>query len=181
MVLIKDLKDQILYDQIPPFIVFTYKKSSFLSEHYVKQIALQNEKPILYVDRPEDLSTQNIFVDLHKTNTLVLICEEIDCAPTDLAGYVICKKASPSLEHFTCETPEPEEWQLKDYLYSNCEGANPDDLDQLFSLISNDPIQLDTEMEKLRFFSAEERKHLLPTFLMKNTKNIGKMNKSRIS
>lgn len=173
MVLIEKLKNQILENQIPPFLIFVYKDNTFLAKHYIKQIALRTAKPVVVVDSIEDLGATNIFSKPQDVNTLQFECDTLKNLPSSPLGYIICNKIDTSIDvdvfgSYICELPVLEKWQLKDYLYSRCEGAETTDLDYLFSLFENDPFQLEMEMSKLEIFSPGERKYFLPIFLQDN-------------
>lgn len=173
MVLIENLKDQILQNHIPPLLVFVCKENFFLAYHYVNQIAKRTEKPLIRVDEIADLQNTNLFNNLHDTNTVVFECDVLKSLPADISGYIICSKidASSNVEDVgdvVCELPVLEKWQLKDYLYSKCEGADVADLDYLFELFGKDPFQLEIEMSKITIFSPAERKYVLPIFIRDN-------------
>lgn len=169
MVLIEDLKSQILKNHIPPLLILVYKDNTFLANHYIKQIASRTEKPVLKVENIDNLRNNDPFSNLHDTNTLVFECEILREFPSNLSGYIVCEKIDKdidiSADNIICELPVLERWQLKDYLYSKCEGAELSDLDRLFDLFEKNPFQLEMEMSKLTIFSPEERKYALPIFL----------------
>lgn len=168
MVLIEDLKNQILEGTFPSFIVFLCKKSPFIALHYIRQIADKQGRDIVFVDS-ESALRDNIFTCSEDPIIPVLICDSltVPAAGINMRGYIICKEACvESLgDGNLCEVPDLQDWQLKDYLYSVCEGAAEADLDTLFNMFRDDPRQLELEMSKISIFPQEERATLLAKFL----------------
>lgn len=174
MVLISQLKEQILQGSCPGFLVFLCKKDRFLAWHYIKEISKRCSKNVRVVDCIEDLYSSASFLNDEGNlpgDLLVYDCDKLKSLPEfNLNGVIICSSLDPKLKtDDVCEVPEIEDWQLKDYLYSNCSGADEKDLDTLFELLKYSPNRLMIEVEKLSIFTEQERKYVVKELLNSNT------------
>lgn len=156
MVLIKDLKESIENGTVPEFLIFVCK-NSFLARHYLSKISEKTNKTIRYVDDEFELST-GLFSS-ETNDILVYCCDKLKNIPNNPKGIIICESVDTKLNsNDVCEFPQIEEWQLKDYLFSLCEGASPDDLEYIFSLLKSSPERLMLEAERINLFTKDERK-----------------------
>lgn len=173
MVLISQLKEQITQGSYPSFLIFLCKKDKFIAWHYVKEIAKRFSKNVRMVDCAEDMciSTSFLGVDSDAGDLLVYDCDKVKTLPEfEMNGIIICSGVDSKVKtEDMCEVPEVEEWQLKDYLYSTCSGADGRDLDHLFELLKTSPNRLMVEIDKLSIFAEQERKYVLKEILNSNT------------
>ena len=58
-----------------------------------------------------------------------------------------------------------EDWQIKDYVYSRCDGVNTEKLDWLIQLCNSDLFRLKYEADKIQIFPIAQRKYLFDDFL----------------
>ena len=159
-------------------IIFKESGSRFVSRQYIHAISKINGMEIEYIDsldsKLDDLSS--IFNDFMKDpeprlSVLVLdYMEYIDERINFLDDVIIVtSKLSEQSENLfkehIIEVPKLEDWQIKDYVYSVCEGAPTKSLDKLISLCQGNIDRLDSEISKLSIFSSVERQYLLESMV----------------
>ena len=75
------------------------------------------------------------------------------------------KETEKMLSDYIVTMPKLEDWQIKDYVYSICEGVNSKDLDWLLSLCGKNIWRLQQEIDKFSLFNVDERKYLFDSFV----------------
>ena len=96
---------------------------------------------------------------LSSINNLIIICSTIDKTTKDFYNS------------FIIHIPALEEWQLKDYVYSNLEGVDTKSSDWLIAICNNNIERIDTEICKITSVPTDDRQHLFEQF--KNDKIFG--------
>lgn len=141
--------------------VFLYKKSKFLPEQYAKEIARQKGLTIVYEESAEEGTT--LFEDLEDGNLYVTIVDSFNSFPKK--NHIVITKATNYADAIAF--PELENWQIKDYLFSKCSGADVEILDRLLSA-QKDLYSLENEICKLSVFNEQLRGALSKEFLENN-------------
>jgi DNA polymerase III delta subunit len=155
---IKDLKIKIESGNVPEdSFVFVYGKSRFLIDQYISEIAKIKRLVVSYTnDYSEE---QTFFDDIDDGNLYVYVTDKFDLVPKK--NYIVITKKSSNEEAIVF--PELEQWQLKDYLFSKCSGANSSILDKMLSSYQ-DAYKLENEMCKLCIFDEAFRQTLSKEF-----------------
>lgn len=164
------------------FIIFKYKDNTFLSHQYINRIQTHLQVPIVYIDDLNSLSINhtNLFENRQSTSQiLVYSCDELDfdnkklCEQKNL--FIITKKinskCSKLFSDYIVECPKLEQWQIKDYVYSNLEGVEASQLDWLLEICNYDIYKLDSEISKLKSFQPNERKYLFKDMIYEGAFN----------
>lgn len=172
MLTIQELKKEIENNQITSlFCIFKYKDCDFLPFQYINAISRITKKDVIVVEELSELyyNKNVLFNDNLGSDTIkVYIADTLEeLQGTIKEGYIICKKIKEekSLSEYIVEVPVLQEWQIKDYAYSNAEGVPTLELDKLVKVCGKDIYRLSSEIDKLRVFTEVERKHLFTEFL----------------
>ena len=177
---IQELKGQIENNCVTDApIIFKDDETMFLSNQYINAISKSRKLKINYI---QDLS--EVIIDgfdffgvetgeqpdcLNVLKTQVYNWGEKDIARTTNLIVVVTKFADKetekSLSDYIVVMPKLEDWQIKDYVYSICEGVNQKDLDWLMNLCGKNICRLQQELDKLTLFNVDERKYLFDSFI----------------
>ena len=137
----------------------------FIPLQYVHEIGKIKNKNITFVDTIEEFphNTSNLFgfVD---DNLYVYVCDKLD--KLELTNYkncvIICEKIDKSINSdYVINVPKLEQWQVKDYVYSICDGVDSRLLDKLIEICNYDIYRLDNEIQKLLAFNSSDRNIIL--------------------
>lgn len=173
---VKTLKEHIVRcDVIRLPIVLVYSDNTFVIRQYYNQIASNMNKTVLLVDDIEQIRNNNssLLFDLQfDENLYVYSCESFDNSTqlmnTDTDVIIICKRVSDDVrQQFSSrvvDIPVLENWQIKDYVYSQCEGVDVNKLDDLLSLCEYNIDRVSNECKKLNIFTQEERMSVFDKF-----------------
>jgi len=140
---------------------------------YYREYANYMNKKIKVIESLEELP--------NNTNDIFGLADLSDCLyiyKTDLFDYqledlsdkkdlwVITKKVDKKTKscYNIIEVPKLEEWQIKDYVYSNLKGLDNKTLDNLCVIANYDINRLAIEVERLSIFSENERKFMYNKF-----------------
>ena len=177
---IQELKGQIENNCVTDApIIFKDNETMFLSNQYINAISKSRKLKINYIqDLSEVVSDGFDFFGvetneqpdcLNVLKTTVYNWGEKDIARTTNLIVVVTKFADKeiekSLSDYIIVMPNLEDWQIKDYVYSICEGVNQKDLDWLMNLCGKNICRLQQELDKLTLFNVDERKYLFDTFI----------------
>lgn len=160
-------------------LIFKDDELMFLSKQYISAISKVKQLKINYIqslyevvsdsysfftcDNDDNGSCLNVLytpvyewgnIDISRTTNLIVVV-------TKFAD----KETEKSLSDYTVVMPKLEDWQIKDYVYSVCEGIDHKDLDWLISLCGNNIGRLQQELDKLTLFSEIERKYVFDSFV----------------
>lgn len=170
--LLKDLKLKIENaDTNYGFLIFKNSESDFISKQYCKAIAKNTNRDIEYVSDIERFYFKDPF-DMHdslyvyRVDELYLKDEGLEYNDNLI---IVCNKVNKSsnvwYNNYMVEIPKIEEWQLKDYVYSNLEGINPEQLDWLINITNKNVDRLSLEVERINLFAKEERQTMFDRFV----------------
>lgn len=163
MIRIEDLKNCIeSKSNIGDFYVFLYSDTTFTPIQYYREIAKILGKDIVRVDKIEELSNSNFFeVEDNLLSVLFLDEFKVKNYNSYINSIIICNKIDKNTrqlyEDYIVEFPKLEQWQIKDYVYTNCEGVDIKQLDKLMSIYKYDIYRLDREISKLNIFDKRIR------------------------
>ena len=149
MIRIEDLKNCIeSKSNIGDFYVFLYSDTTFTPIQYYREIAKILGKDIVRVDKIEELSNNNFFeVEDNLLSVLFLDEFKVKNYNSYINSIIICNKIDKNTrqlyEDYIVEFPKLEQWQIKDYVYTNCEGVDIKQLDKLMSIYKYDIYRLD--------------------------------------
>lgn len=183
---LQELKQHIEANTVPDSpIIFKDDEMMFLSNHYIKAISKSRNLKINYIqdlsevvsdgfdffgstidEQPDCLNVLKASVYEWKvqsfastTNLIVVVTKFADKAvEKDLSEYIITM-------------PKLEDWQIKDYVYSICEGVNQKDLDWLMTICGKNICRLQQELDKLTLFNIDERRYLFDSFIRDGAMN----------
>lgn len=164
------------------FVIFKYKDVPFVAYQYINKIHTELELPINYLDNLDSLgvSQVNLFATTGTPKQInVFSCEELDYPNEKLKDqknlFIIAKKISSKTQklfsEFIVEIPKLEDWQIKDFVYSNLEGIDSKKLDWLISICNYDIYRLNSEIGKLKLFQPNERKYLFDNMVYEGAFN----------
>ena len=183
---IQELKHQIESNTLTDApLIFKDDDSMFLSNHYIKAISKVHNLNIEYISDLSDVvkdqfdffaceqDEQALCINVLKdevyrwgvkdftraTNLIVVVTKFED------------KEVEKSLSEHIIVMPKLEDWQIKDYVYSVCEGVAHKDLDWLMSLCGNNMCRLQQELDKFLLFNVNERKYLFDSFIRDGAMN----------
>lgn len=177
---IQELKNQIESGVVTDApLIFKDDDSRFLSNQYITAISKVKKLKINYIqslseviydsfdfftcDNDEQPSCLNVLysqvyewgnIDLARTTNLIVVTTKF-----------VDKETEKKLSDYIVVMPKLEDWQIKDYVYSICEGVNQKDLDWLMNLCGKNVCRLQQELDKLTLFNVDERKYLFDSFV----------------
>lgn len=148
--------------------------NSFLIHQYIERIKEITMLPTEIIDDEQFIklikqsSSKNAFgtsemdIKIYYTDNLKLEESRLsDCANL----IIIAKQITPTIyDDIIVNIPSLEDWQIKDYIYSNLDGLNKDDLEWLFWVCGGNMFVIENEIAKLSIFPKSERKSLFPQF-----------------
>lgn len=156
-------------------LIFVWDGNNFLARQYLHEIAKMHGQEIQFVDSFEDIlgmaSNENVFGDDFGDNILkALSTDTLDAEPSESFksipnSVVVCSKIAKrekwkGLEDLIVEFPKPEEWQVKDYIKSRCQGLSNESVDRLYALSGGDINRVDNEMGKICCFPQGSQERL---------------------
>ena len=177
---IQELKQQIEMGVVTNApLIFKDDESTFLSDQYIKAISKVKKLKINYIqslnevisdysdffacetdEQPDSLNVLRASVYewgkvniARATNLIVVVTKFAD------------KEVEKSLSDYIVVMPKLEDWQIRDYVYSVCEGVNQKDLDWLMNICGKNVCRLQQELDKLTLFNIDERKYLFDSFV----------------
>ena len=183
---IQELKKQIELNCVTDApMIFKDDDSMFLSNQYIQAISRSRNLEINYIDDLFDVisSSFDFFTCetdeqpscLNVLKAQVYNWANIDISRTTNLIVVVTKFSDKSLEsklaNYIVSMPKLEDWQIKDYVYSICEGVDQKDLDWLMSMCGKNICRLQQELDKLTLFSVSERKYLFNSFIRDSAMN----------
>lgn len=143
-------------------LVFYYTDNRFLVDQYVYAISKLKNRPVVYYDSMPVADSVFGAVD---DGALSVVITDTPTLPENNTIVVSKNKCDDSIEF-----PSLEFWQIKDYVFTLCSGAESDVLESFISKY-NDLYKLENEIEKLTIFESSERKLLSKKFLNDNIFN----------
>lgn len=152
-------------------IIFKYQDNKFVAYQWAREIARIHNKVIRYIDTLEGILSTN--VDIFGTRNIddgerIYSCDMFDIDSDKLKNetnlIIITNNISNECESlykdYICLLPKLENWHIKDYVYSVCEGIDEKDLDWFLEVCKYDIFRIENEVDKLKLFKVNERKYI---------------------
>lgn len=168
---LKELKQSIEAREVNNDLIIFVGKDYFIAEQYIKEISKQHNREVKSI---EDLSV--LYAErnglFYNDDDYLYVCRCKDLADIDINNssnlIVMTNTVSDNIKSqyakYVYELPTLEEWQLKDLLYSTCNGADTTDLDTVFNLIKTTKdyqYRLQSEIDKISIFDKSDRRSAL--------------------
>ena len=152
-------------------LILQYQDNNYVAYQWAREIARIHNKHISYIESLYGIISASI--DIFGTKTIddgerIYSCEIFDVVSEKLRSeknlIIITNKITKESENIfkdnICILPKLEEWHIKDYVYSVCQGIDEKDLDWLVSVCKSDIYRISNEVDKLTLFNINERKYL---------------------
>lgn len=148
------------------FIVYKCDKSSeFITYQYADLFCKNNDLEIKSIESAYDIPNNGLFGSI--SNYLFLYHVEslnedlqIDVSTNNFI-WVVCNKINAKYkklyENSIVEIPKLQEWQIKDFITSKCNGLKEKEVDELFSYYKNDLFRLDNELDKINLIGNYQK------------------------
>lgn len=157
-------------------VIFVTGGSNFIPEQYTKQIAANLKRRIHFYDNIENVISNklDIFGNDDDNELKVVICDDLNYTNKKLisSSFVIVItdtiKDGATKEVFQdliVEVPKLEAWQIKAFMFTQCEGIDQRNLEKLFDLCGGDIYRVDQEVSKISIFTKPERKFVFDEFV----------------
>ena len=166
-----ELKDFIMNKRVPTtFMIFLAKDNRFLAKQYSEALGKLTTDGIqkissIYEPLQSSLSlltTSENKINLLSTETFDEIAENYEQFENTI---VICDQIDKSIlnlvESYVIKMPKFEDWQLFDYVKTNCPTLDDSEVEWLIKATKSDINRITNELAKINLFSAEEQKQLL--------------------
>lgn len=172
---LEDLKSSIednKYDY--NFLIFIDKDAEFLCEQYIFAIKNILNKDLNYVeDINQILKSSSLFGDSESDCLDIVKVDTLDITDSKLFSknnlIVVCKKISDDAKSFydryIVNFPKLENWQIKDYLYSICNGLDEKQLDYILNITNYNIYRLQTEIDRITLFDKNARSNIFKEFV----------------
>lgn len=175
MVKLEDLKASIEANKYGyNFLIFIDKDAEFISEQYIHAIKDILHKEINYVDDINQvLKSSTLFGDNESEYLDIVKIDAFDILDNKLFNknnlIVVCKKISDEAKSFydkyIVNFLKLENWQIKDYLYSMCDGLNDKQLEYILSITNYDIYRLQNEIDRITLFDKSIRSNIFEEFV----------------
>ena len=161
--LFKDIQQNTVTDDL---IIFKNPKNDFIANQYINEIANQHNLTIMSVEDVDDIkTTQTAFDLIVPANLQILRVDAFKSTNTDLMKaknvIIVCnsipKETEKIFKNYIVKVPELENWQIKDYIYTQLEGTEPTELDWLAEVCKYDIHRIALEVDRLKIFPPIER------------------------
>lgn len=152
-------------------LILQFQDNNYVAYQWAREIAKIHNKHISYIESLYGIISASI--DIFGTETIdegerIYSCETFDVISEKLKSeknlIIITNKITKESENIfkdnICILPKLEEWHIKDYVCSLCEGIDAKDLDWLVSVCKSDIYRISNEVDKLTLFSVNERRYL---------------------
>lgn len=147
------------------------ERDSFVAFQYVDAISKLKNSQVVIVDSLNEFSSNNdaMFDEFDESDSGILYLYTVDkfeCKETSITqaknliviADKISEKTTKSLfSDFIIDVPALEDWQIKDYVYSNLQKVNPRSLDWLCDNCQNNMSRLAIEVDRLKIFTEITR------------------------
>ena len=176
---IKELKQNIEDKSLKvSLLIFVSKDSFFIPEQYSKAIAQNNSLDIVYLEDLSDFVSPavSLFEEVPQAALNVYKCRKFDITNPilkDKSNLIIITSeiTTEAADLFNDEivmVPALERWQIDDYIYTNCEGADQKDINNLIERCGEDIYRIDNEIQKIGIFPEVQHKFILKEQLHDN-------------
>ena len=162
MIELKDLKHQIEMNKLKyPVIIFKcHKESMYIPHQYANKYCEDNNCEINHIEEIADIPKNNLFSNVNDSLN-ILKCENLsDELPMNTNNlWVICnkitKKISNKYDDILVDIPKLEDWQIKDFIKSYCDGLEDKYVGELFKYYHNDLFRLENEILKINLVGVK--------------------------
>ena len=172
---LEDLKSSIeanKYDY--NFLIFIDKDSEFLSEQYIYAIKDILHKDLNYIeDINQVLKSSSLFGGYESDYLDIVKVDTFDTIDKRLFNknnlIIVCKKISDEAKAFynvyIVNFSKLENWQIKDYLYSMCDGLDDKQLEYILNITNNNIYRLQVEIDRITLFDKSVRSNIFKEFM----------------
>lgn len=165
---IQELKDKITNNEIlPSTLIFKLTKSegsNFIFHQYIQEYSKQNNLDISYLEDIDNISSSNLF-DTISNNIYIYETTKLDKIPQNNSDNIwikctsIPKKFLDKYSSIIIELPTLENWQIKDYIFTNLSDLDNQYIEKLFANYKDNLFRLELEVEKLSLFDDYNKKY----------------------
>lgn len=152
-------------------LILQYQDNNYVAYQWAREIARIHNKSISYLDSLEGIVSASI--DIFGTQTIddgerIFRCDNFDITSDKLKfeknliiiTNKIFKESEGVFKDNICVLPKLEEWHIKDYVYSLCDGIDEKELEWFVNVCNSDIYRISNEIDKICLFSPNERKYL---------------------
>lgn len=159
--LINELKSNIESGVVSSdMIVFVIQDNNFVPMQYIREIAKLHNSSILPIDELPSTKS-SMFITNSEDSIKVFETDKLDKFINKNNLYIITKKIDTSVQelykNFIVDVPKLEQWQIKDYVFSQATGVDEKYLTRLCEICQHDIYRLNNEIAKLNIFDEKER------------------------
>lgn len=194
---INELKDAIVNNELSnDLLILTYDDNTWLANQYVNAICEVRAQNLDLADEEElgyeiveissllESSRDSIaLISNVNSNLNILRVETFDETSPDYSQLknvvVICKKIDKKIEKFVqdyvVKMPKLLDWQIKDYLKTECPGLDGDDVEWLYQATAGDIYRILNEVDKIKLFAQNERSSILSELRLANGSDLYNM------
>ena len=131
--------------------------AEFVFHQYMHEYISRNDLSFEFVDSISNKAQINLFRTA-ETNLKVYFTKNLTevSIPRSNQLWVRCKSVSKEISkefaQYIVKIPKLEEWQIKDYVYTLCDGVKQSELDYLLQVYGKNIYRIDNEIAKLTSF-----------------------------
>lgn len=171
--MIESLKFKIEHNEkiITP-LIFIRAQAAFLVTQYIEALSTLYGDVLILDNLQSIYARNNAFGETHSCLKLFYTdkLDNLDERFKTLTNVIIVtdKVSGNVLKDFASNIvifAPIEDWQIKDYVYSRCDGVNTEKLDWLIQLCNSNLFRLKYEADKIQIFPIAQRKYLFDDFL----------------
>lgn len=153
------------------FLILQYQDNNFVAYQWAREIAKIHNKHINYIESLEGIISTSI--DIFGTINIddgqrIYSCDTFDINSDKLKNEHdliiitnnISKDCQSIYKDYICLLPKLEQWHIRDYVYSTCEGISEKDLDWFVEVCKYDIFRIENEVDKLKLFNKTERRYV---------------------
>lgn len=162
-------------------LILKYDDNNFIPHQYIDCILKFTHLFPNYIDDLSSLisNMNNIFGIKEDTMLNIMYTDNFDVYDKNICNLIntiiVCNKIGKNCidlyADYIVEIPKLEEWQIKDYVYSNLNGVPENQLNWLISICKNDIFRLDNEISKLKLFDKTQFHMMFQKFIDDNVFN----------
>lgn len=169
--LIQDFKQALLNKTLnDDLIIFVYSDNSFIADSYIKEICLQKNLTLNYINSLSEVTDSALSLVLDATSDLNIL--RVGTFEEELLDYtdfqhcvVVCKKINSKIkslvEAYITEIPKLVDWQIKDYIKAVCPGLTIPTIDWFYEACCHDIYKIDSELSLLKIAPEDEQEETL--------------------
>ena len=141
--------------------VYNSINSDFLFDQYLKEYSINNNLSINYIDSFDELPNSSLF----SSNSNIIYVYNLKKLEKNIPNtndklWIKCssidKKVKTNYENNIVLFPKLEDWQIKDYIYSNTKNLNTEYINKLYNHYHSNLYRLSLEIDKLNSFGDND-------------------------